>query len=429
MAITITLPTLHSGQVELFEKMTRFTAIVCGRRWGKSMFAVTIIADSLIKGQRVGVFCPQYTYTSELFRELEVVLAPLIKYRSRSHSQELRIELSTGGKVEFWSLNNQNAGRSRKYHLAVVDEAGITDKYFPDVWAKSVRPTLVDYQGRALILGTPKGVSKENFFYQITHDLDNKLQFTVFSAPTYKNPFISSEEMELIVKTNSPEVFRQEFLAEWIDWSGSCFFSKEKCLVNNEPVDFPDKCDYIFAVIDSAVKSGLEHDGTAVTIFAVNKYFGHRLIILDWEILSVDGALLENWIPSVFTRCEDLAKETNARYGFAGVFIEDKVSGTILIQQGRNKGWPVHSIDSKLTAMGKDERAINASSYIFQNLVKISKFAYEKRMVYKNDNDNHLLYQFFGFILGDKNNARRADDLLDTMTYGIMLGCGANTGF
>jgi hypothetical protein len=59
-----------------------------------------------------------------------------------------------------------------------------------------------------------------------------------------------------------------------------------------------------------------------------------------------------------------------ARKGSVGAFIEDKNSGTILLQQAWRRQLLAHAIDSKLTAMGKDERAISVSGYVHRGLVK-----------------------------------------------------------
>jgi hypothetical protein len=80
---------------------------------------------------------------------------------------------------------------------------------------------------------------------------------------------------------------------------------------------------------------------------------------LDWDIAQIEGALLETWLPEVFARLEELARLCRARSGSIGAFIEDKNSGTILLQQALRRQMPAHPIDSKLTAMGKDERAIS----------------------------------------------------------------------
>ena len=55
---------------------------------------------------------------------------------------------------------------------------------------------------------------------------------------------------------------------------------------------------------------------------------------------------------------------------FPGAFIEDKNSGTILLQQALRRQMLTHPIDSKLTAMGKDERAISVSGCVHRELVK-----------------------------------------------------------
>jgi len=77
-------------------------------------------------------------------------------------------------------------------------------------------------------------------------------------------------------------------------------------------------------------------------------------MILDWDIVQIEGALLETWLPIVFRRLGELAQQCGARMGSLGALIEDKNSGTILLQQALRRGMPAQAIDSKLTAMGKD---------------------------------------------------------------------------
>lgn len=64
---------------------------------------------------------------------------------------------------------------------------------------------------------------------------------------------------------NDPLVYAQEYLAEFVDWAGVGFFARDKLLDNGQPVPFPARCDCVFAVIDTASKTGTEHDATAVT--------------------------------------------------------------------------------------------------------------------------------------------------------------------
>ena len=192
---------------------------------------------------------------------------------------------------------------------------------------------------------------------------------------------------------------------------------------------YPSICDGVFAVIDTASKTGTDNDATAVTFFAVNESFGGApLLILDWDIAQIEGAILETWLPIVFQRLEALARICGARRGALGAFIEDKNSGTILLQQAHRRGMPAHPIESKLTAMGKDERAISISGYVHRELVKYTEHAFNKTTVYKRHARNHLLDQIESFRVGDKDHDRE-DDLLDTFCYGVALALGNREGF
>jgi hypothetical protein len=96
------------------------------------------------------------------------------------------------------------------------------------------------------------------------------------------------------------------------------------------------------APIDTASKTGTEHDATAVTFFAQDSHGGRfPLMILDWDIVQIQGALLETWLPTIFERLEELSKICRARYGSIGALIEDKTSGTILLQQALRRQMPM----------------------------------------------------------------------------------------
>src|SRR5262249_24525092 len=105
-----------------------------------------------------------------------------------------------------------------------------------------------------------------------------------------------------------------------------------------------------------------------------------------------------------------------------------KATGMVLIQQALRRGWPAQAIDSKLTAVGKDERAVSVSGYVYRGLVKIAQVAYDKTIMYKESMRNHLLAQVVGFRIGSKD-AGRQDDLADCVMYGIAISLGNAEGF
>jgi hypothetical protein len=419
--IEIDLPYLHADQVKAYQMPGRFKAVRCGRRWGKTKFAEVQAADKSIRGQLVGWFAPEYKFLSEAYNDLADMLRPVI-WRA---SKDRLIWTTTGGRIDFWSLDKPNVGRSRRYHFVVIDEAAFTKPVMFDIWRKAIRPTLVDFRGSALVASNTNGLDSENFLYKICNDPIHG--FVQYHAPTSANPYMPPEELEEIKASTHPLVFEQEYLAEFVDWSGSAFFSQISLLDGNSlPVAYPTICDGVYATIDTAIKDGKERDGTAVTFWAISNRVGIPLTILDYDLIQIEGSLLEAWLPGVYQRLEELARLCRARHGSLGAFIEDKGSGTILLQQARRRGWMARAIDSKLTDLGRDARCINASGYVHRGMVKISATAYDRVITYKGTTRNHLLGQIVGYRVGIDQGE---DDALDTFTYGVALALGDSKGF
>src|ERR1700747_1865101 len=92
----------------------------------------------------------------------------------------------------------------------------------------------------------------------------------------------------------NPLVFAQEYCAEFVDWSGVAFFSREKLLVDDQPVPPPSRCDAVFGGLDPPFKTGTDNDGTAVTFFGYDEHAPVPLVILDWDIDQIEGAVLES---------------------------------------------------------------------------------------------------------------------------------------
>ena len=171
-----------------------------------------------LEGYPSGWFAPEYKYLTEVWTTLNRRLRPIL---ARSNKSEGRIELTTGGVIEFWSLkDNPDAGRSRKYKHVVIDEAAKC-KELERAWNEAIRPTLTDYRGGADLLSTPKGM---NFFaaaYQWGQD--NKPGWASWKMPTLTNPFISPDEIEEARAALPERVFAQEFEATFLEDAGGVF--------------------------------------------------------------------------------------------------------------------------------------------------------------------------------------------------------------
>lgn len=395
---------------------------------------VTLAANAAAQGLKVGLFTPEHRQLYEPYGELIWILRDVKTEASKTAGV---IKTMTGGQIDFWSLNdNELAGRGREYDLVMIDEAAFTkNAQMYGIWEKSINPTMLTKpKSRVWVFSTPSGIDQDNFFWRICHG-DTKFVFKEHYAPTSSNPYVPPLELEREKEINHPLVFLQEFVAEFVDFAGDTFFDEQKLLVNGLPVEYPKHCDGVFAVIDTAVKTGASHDGTGVSYWCTGtkisdtQWFGHPMVCLDWDYVQVEGAMLEQWIPSVFARTEELARECGARAGSLGAWIEDAQSGSILLQQCAKRGLPARALPAGLTSAGKDGRAINASGPVYQGQVKWSEHAFTKGTTFKGSYRNHMTSQVKGFRPGDKDAAKRADDLLDTFTYAVAITLGNNKGW
>ena len=441
MTAIITLPTFHPGQVSAFRMPGKpHKAIKCGRRWGKTDLLKTVAADGAAKSQNIGWFTPDYKTQTEAFHEVADILVPVKRASSRIDGV---FRTTTGGRIDFWTLENERAGRSRKYHKVLIDEAAFTKSNMLHIWETAILPSLLDYSGYAIVASTPNGNHPDNFFHTIC--TEDKYGFSVYHAPTFENPFVPVQrvgetdadytirreaDFAKIKSDNHPLVYQQEFMAEFVDWSGVSFFALDSLLIDGKPVGYPKRCHTVFATIDTAVKTGLKNDTTSAAYWAFDPYgTPHKLTIVDWDVIQVEGATLEVWLPTVFKRLEELANICGSRLPSIGAFIEDKASGSILLQQAANKNWPARAIDSKLTALGKDERAINVSGYVFRGEVKLSEAAWNKTTTVKGSTRNHFVSQILGYRVGGVGTVEKNDDALDAFCYGIAIALGNADGF
>ena len=198
----IELPSPHINQKKILECDRRFIVVMCGRRFGKSELSQILSISEAIKGGRVAYITPTYKLAKAFFERLTAALP------FKNNISNLKIYCPNNGSIEFYTGERLDNLRGRKFHLVIIDEAA----FIPDLesgWQNSIRPTLTDYEGKAVFLSTPRG---KNFFYSMfMKQGENDWQSFKFS--TYDNPYINTREIDE-ARLQLPEVvFEQEYLA------------------------------------------------------------------------------------------------------------------------------------------------------------------------------------------------------------------------
>lgn len=208
---------LHPAQAEVARTRSRFKVLMCGRRFGKTRFGESRAVLAMAAGFPVGWFAPTHKVLADAWRDLKQILGPVIIEKSET---ERRLVIQGGGSLEAWSLEVEDAGRSRRYALAVVDEAGLV-RDLETAWTASIRPTLTDLKGGALFLGTPKG--RRYFWRLFQRGRDAEPGWRSWQLASKLNPFLDPGEIEEARRDMPERVFAQEYEAVPSDDVGNPF--------------------------------------------------------------------------------------------------------------------------------------------------------------------------------------------------------------
>jgi len=208
----IELPTPHINQRQILDSNKRFIVVMCGRRFGKSELSQILGITEALKGGSVAYVTPTYGLAQVFFERLTKTLP------FKNNISKLKIYCPNEGSIEFFTGERLDNLRGRKFHLVIIDEAAFISD-LEDGWSNSIRPTLTDYEGRAVFLSTPRG---KNFFYSLfMKQGENDWQSFKFS--TYDNPHINPREID-DARIQLPEVvFNQEYLADPAENSANPF--------------------------------------------------------------------------------------------------------------------------------------------------------------------------------------------------------------
>lgn len=213
----------HDGQVEvgraIFYQNKRRVFMRCGRKFGKSEFSIyTLYRWALTRpnGQFYYV-APFYNQAAELLwkpQRLQNFMGKHShKYIADIHETDRRITFKNGSFIKLVGSDNYEAGRGLNPDGAVIDEFKDIDYRF----YTGFEPNLLAKKAPILIVGTPPDTF-DHFFVRTEEDFKLDPRGAYFKKPTYTNPYIDKEELDLerkasIAKGELPK-FMREIMAE-----------------------------------------------------------------------------------------------------------------------------------------------------------------------------------------------------------------------
>ena len=224
---------VHDAQRHILSDPHPYIVLVCGRRFGKDhLAAIKIISHSFSHESPRGaklyawinpVYNPQGKESFRVFCEF-ARSANLIKHVINTPPME--VHLINNDVVKFFSADQPDNLRGGQYDGIVVNEAGFVTN-LSELWAGPLAAMLIDRDGWAWIMGTPNGKNAFHTFFlrgltETTAGGKPNL-WKSFRFPTYANPFLKKETIDRFKEDMPEDLFKQEYLAEFLDGGGVVF--------------------------------------------------------------------------------------------------------------------------------------------------------------------------------------------------------------
>jgi len=231
MQISVTLYNPHQNQKKIHDSINnepyKYYSLNIGRQFGKSLLGTNQALYWLfnVPNCKIGWVSPIYKQCKKVFTDIDNAFSEKLVFESINKT-DLFFKSHGGSTLQFFSSENYDNIRGETFDYLVMDESAWQKE---QAWTEVLRATVLVRGKKVLFLSTPKG---KNWFYKL-HALDGvNSQYKSFTMTSYDNPLINPTEIDDAKLTLPINVFRQEYLAEFIDGGAGVFVNVP---INNHP--------------------------------------------------------------------------------------------------------------------------------------------------------------------------------------------------
>jgi hypothetical protein len=186
----------------------RFGAVVCHRRFGKTVMALNHLQIAALECQRER---PRFAFIAPTYSQAKSIAWDyLVHYASpipgiKPRVSELSVTYPNDAQVRLFGADNPDSLRGLYFDGVVFDEYGLQP---PRIFTEVIRPALSDREGWALFLGTPAG---KNQFYDVIQQAksDPGWYFAEFKAS--QTGYVKPYELDAARKDMTPDEYQQEY--------------------------------------------------------------------------------------------------------------------------------------------------------------------------------------------------------------------------
>lgn len=216
----IYLPTPHEKQRIFLDSPAKRKVISAGRRGGKTTGVSRKAIEAALEGRRVLEAAPTADQTGAFWAAVQKALRDAIRDGVVGINKSERLAtFPNGGRIRCKTAWNADTLRGDYADLLILDEYSVMK---PDAWDEVGAPMLLDNDGDAIFIFTPKRKNHAFTLYnRALSDLSGRWQ--AFHFTSFDNPYLSAEALAEITSDMTEDAYQQEIEAKFLDNAGAIF--------------------------------------------------------------------------------------------------------------------------------------------------------------------------------------------------------------
>ena len=221
--------TPHHKQREMIESIltskAKFHVACVGRQFGKSLMGINLVLYWGINNGPCKILwvSPTYSQTGKVQKEMMAAIGPSGIVKACNYSSN-EITLKNGTTILFRSAERYDNIRGLTCDYGIIDEAAFVKD---EAWQEAIRPVFMVKGKKVLFISIPKG---KNWFYNLYQlgTSEDYPQYQNYTGTSYDTPYIDTIDITDAKRTLPENVFKQEYLANFIDSGGEVFADIDK---------------------------------------------------------------------------------------------------------------------------------------------------------------------------------------------------------
>ena len=275
---------MHPGQVEVYNSNALYKVCAAGRRFGKTWLAAMLciiegFREINLRGNKALDDTSEVMYMAPTFEQAKGIFWPVLKKLAEPvtasiHENTGVLTLINGVRIRLKGMDNPDRARGFKLRFAVLDEYADMNA---GAWEAIIQPALMDCEGGALFIGTPKG---KNHFYKIFLQAkeyepgeDGFVEWAAFQYSSLDNPTTPRESLQRMYESEvySSDLRAQELEADFLAGSDGILKAHWWKFDHREPGDGY----YVVSVdlqgfrLDPIKKKKVRRDDTVISVVKV----------------------------------------------------------------------------------------------------------------------------------------------------------------